>query len=117
MFGHSDGNHELLQEQFKLGYQNYILPETFIVTVTLSKHVCGPLVVALIDCTPPLLVKSGSINYSVTTASVSFVLYDTLPICFSEFKKQCSLKLKHFTVVGNRQSYFCLTASYEIFSV
>ena len=28
MYGHSNGNHELLQEQFKLGYQNYILPET-----------------------------------------------------------------------------------------
>ncbi len=25
MFGHSDGNHELLQEQFKLGYQNYVI--------------------------------------------------------------------------------------------
>ncbi len=28
MFGHSDGNYELLQERFKLGCQNYILPET-----------------------------------------------------------------------------------------
>ena len=28
MFGHSDRNHELLQERFKLGYQNYTLPET-----------------------------------------------------------------------------------------
>ena len=28
MFGHSDGNHELLEERFKLGYQNYILPKT-----------------------------------------------------------------------------------------
>ena len=28
MFGHSDGNHELVQKRFKLGYQNYILPET-----------------------------------------------------------------------------------------
>ena len=28
MFGHSDGNYELLQKLFMLGYQNHILPET-----------------------------------------------------------------------------------------
>ena len=28
MFGHGDGNYELLEKRLMLGYQNYILPET-----------------------------------------------------------------------------------------
>ncbi len=39
MFGHSDGNHELLQERFKLGYQNYIYSfDTVTSTVSVIIH-------------------------------------------------------------------------------